>query len=150
MDGGQKSSRGFCSLWKSKKIYFQYKNHLEIPSCLMKTRYERQLEWVIPENIQPPPQRKLEVNPFTPFRCQYTIIKTNFSCGLQKFLPWGECGSFLEQPNQDGRQYCSRFMRTRCAPRSKSNLCRNYQKGVLNCIPGKGWVGIWFKIVAYQ
>jgi hypothetical protein len=29
-----------------------------------------------------PPWRKLEVNPFTPFRCQYTIIKTNLSSGL--------------------------------------------------------------------
>jgi hypothetical protein len=52
----------------------------------------------------PPPQRKLEVNPPTPFGCPntFTIIRNNFvspsPSGQQKFPPWGECGSFLERP----------------------------------------------------
>ena len=52
----------------------------------------------------PPPRRKLEVNPPTPFGCSntFTIMRNNFvspsPSGQQKFPPWGECGSFLERP----------------------------------------------------
>ena len=51
----------------------------------------------------PPPRRKLEVNPPTPFECPnaFTIIRNNFFSPPppdgRNFL-WGECGSFLERP----------------------------------------------------
>jgi hypothetical protein len=48
----------------------------------------------------PPPQRKLEVNPPTPFGCPntFTIIRNNFfsPSGRQKFPPWGEYGCMLD------------------------------------------------------
>ena len=51
----------------------------------------------------PPPQRKLQVNPPTPFGCPntFTIIRNNFFSPPPpdgRFPPGGECGSFLERP----------------------------------------------------
>ena len=54
----------------------------------------------------PPPWRKLEVNPPTLFKypTTLTIIRNKFfspppPSRQQKFPPWGQGGSFLEQPN---------------------------------------------------
>jgi hypothetical protein len=47
--------------------------------------------------------------PPTPFGCLKLIFLPSH-CGRQKFLLWGECGSFLERTNGGIFRYNSRFV----------------------------------------